>query len=236
MVVGAAMASVSAESGDQASPETTADIPAIRDLRLDAAEGVSRGRSGTQPAGFDDTEEAADAASPNERPSPARNPVPTQDATVTAAPEWAAYDRVPGCDAEVPDDGEIANGYLTDDHLCEIGHGHKLRPDAAASFIALADEYAAQGGRSLPDCVTDSYRSYQQQVSLKVRKPYLAAEPGTSNHGWGVAVDLACGVGSYESALYEWLTENGDEFGWRNPAWAQASGAKPEPWHWEYSG
>ena len=45
-------------------------------------------------------------------------------------------------------------------------------------------------------CVTDSYRSYTEQVRVFRQRPSLAAVPGTSNHGWGLALDLGCGVQS----------------------------------------
>ena len=43
--------------------------------------------------------------------------------------------------------------------------------------------------------VTDSYRSYGEQVDLARRKGLysqggLAAKPGTSDHGWGLSLDL----------------------------------------------
>ena len=45
-----------------------------------------------------------------------------------------------------------------------------------------------------PICITDSYRTYASQVRLYGQKPALAAVPGTSNHGWGLAVDLCGGI------------------------------------------
>ena len=62
----------------------------------------------------------------------------------------------------------------------------------------------------------------------------LAAVPGTSNHGWGVAVDFACGAEQFGSAGYRWLKANGPKYGWTHPSWAEPGGSRPEPWHWEY--
>ncbi len=59
--------------------------------------------------------------------------------------------------------------------------------------------------------------------------------PGTSNHGVGIAVDIG-DAGAYGTAAYRWLTANGPAYGWRNPAWALATGYKHEPWHREYAG
>jgi hypothetical protein len=106
-----------------------------------------------------------------------------------------------------------------------------FRPDAAAAFDRLSAAYAARFGHPLG--VTDSYRDYAHQVSTKAAKGYLAAKPGTSNHGWGLAADLV--VGGYSSADYQWLLHNAPQFGWSNPGWAQAGGTKHEPWHYEFN-
>jgi hypothetical protein len=106
-----------------------------------------------------------------------------------------------------------------------------FRPDAAAAFDRLSAAYAARFGHPLK--VTDSYRDYAHQVSTKAAKGYLAAKPGTSNHGWGLAADLA--IGGFGSADYEWVKANGPAYGWHCPAWAQQGGSKPESWHVEYT-
>lgn len=106
-----------------------------------------------------------------------------------------------------------------------------FRPDASVAFDRLSAAYAARFGRPLG--VTDSYRSYSQQVTTKARKRHLAAEPGTSNHGWGLAADVVCG--GYSDPRYLWMRANAPAFGWDNPAWARPGGSKAEPWHWEYN-
>jgi hypothetical protein len=111
---------------------------------------------------------------------------------------------------------------------------HFLRGDAAAAFDRMSRDYAGTFGK--PICVTDSYRSYAQQVALKALKPVLAATPGTSNHGWGQAVDLCDGVNSFNSVTHQWMRANAPRFGWYLPSWAQQGGSKPEPWHWEFGG
>ena len=58
--------------------------------------------------------------------------------------------------------------------------------------------------------------------------------PGTSNHGWGLAVDLCGGIQSFTSPQHDWMSKYAGRFGWRQPAWAQQGGSKPAPWHWEF--
>jgi hypothetical protein len=108
--------------------------------------------------------------------------------------------------------------------------GQVLRADAAASFNALSRKYAETF--SAPICVTDSYRDFASQVAVRAAKPTLAAVPGTSNHGWGVALDLCDGVQVFGSPQHEWLKLHAMAYGWFHPSWAQAGGSKPEPWHW----
>ena len=130
----------------------------------------------------------------------------------------------------------FANGQIPTDVLCPLWgtSGQVLRADAAAAFNALSRAYAETF--RAPICVTDSYRDYPAQVAVRAAKPTLAAVPGTSNHGWGVAVDLCDGVQAFGSPQHEWLRSNAMAFGWFHPAWAQAGGSKPEPWHWEFAG
>lgn len=129
--------------------------------------------------------------------------------------------------------GGYPNGFIPTAALCPVGVGaHLLRCDAAASFVGLNEAYSAAFGQSL--CVTDSYRTFDAQVRLYGAKPALAAVPGTSNHGWGLAVDLCGGAESFGSAQYAWLAAVAPSFGWVNPAWARPGGGREEPWHWEF--
>ena len=129
-----------------------------------------------------------------------------------------------------------ANGFLPASALCPVpgAPAHRLRADAAADFARLSAASLAERGTAL--CVTDSYRSYAQQVDVFARKPQLAAVPGTSRHGFGVALDLGCGVEDFGTDAHRWMQANGPRFGWVHPAWAGPRGSMPEPWHWEHVG
>ncbi|WP_460757361.1 M15 family metallopeptidase [Myceligenerans cantabricum] len=128
----------------------------------------------------------------------------------------------------------FANGRIPTNVLCplEFAPGHLLRCDAAERLTALSEKYEQRFGTPIP--ITDSYRAYEQQVSLRALKPDLAAIPGTSKHGWGIAVDLGNPISTGRSAEYAWLRVQGPDYGWDNPVWARLDGSKPEPWHFEF--
>ena len=128
----------------------------------------------------------------------------------------------------------FSNGQIPDAALASLTFSSvKLKPSAAAALELLNVEYAAAFGRPLS--VTDGYRTLAGQVTLRRSKPTLAAKPGTSNHGWGIAVDLGGGVQSCGSAEHRWLDANGPRFGWVHPAWAKPGRGKTECWHFEWT-
>lgn len=144
------------------------------------------------------------------------------------------------CGAPMPVAGPVnpawggwANGQIPGEMLCALGAGrHALRCDAADAYDRMSRAFAVQFGQPL--CITDSYRSLPSQVSAFARKPRLAAVPGTSNHGWALAVDLCAGVNRAYSPQWNWMTEHAGRFGWVQADWARPDGEKPEPWHWEF--
>jgi hypothetical protein len=130
--------------------------------------------------------------------------------------------------------GGYPNGLIPPSALCPLpAAGHSLRCDAAAAWRAMSVAYQSVFGT--PTCITDSYRGYASQVRLYGQKPALAAVPGTSNHGWGLAVDLCGGIDSYGSEQYRWMTANAGRFGFVHPTWADPGNGREEPWHWEYA-
>ena len=107
-----------------------------------------------------------------------------------------------------------------------------LRCDAAKAFDAMDAAYAAAFGTHL--VIGSSYRTYAEQVVCRATKGYMCADPGTSNHGWGLAVDLAGEGHHFGTPTHLWLEANAATYGWSLPAWAVQGGGKEEPWHWEF--
>jgi zinc D-Ala-D-Ala carboxypeptidase len=119
------------------------------------------------------------------------------------------------------------NGKIPAAALDEIGVGsHRMYGPAAAEFKQMRAAAAADG---VTIGVTDSYRSYDQQVDLARRKGLysqggLAATPGTSNHGWGMSLDL-----DLDARAQAWMRANGERYGF-------VEDVPREPWHWTFHG
>lgn len=100
--------------------------------------------------------------------------------------------------------------------------GGLLRKAAANAWNAA---YQASGGAL---GLTEGYRdlaAQQYRWSLFKKGGNLAAAPGTSQHGFGLAADVAAGQG--------WLRANGSKFGWINTG---LGFSQREPWHFEFKG
>ncbi|MDG6102640.1 M15 family metallopeptidase [Dactylosporangium aurantiacum] len=123
--------------------------------------------------------------------------------------------------------GRYANGRIPAAALAEVaGTGHRLAAPAAAAMEALLRTARADG---VTIGITDSYRGYDEQVDLARRKGLysqggLAAKPGTSDHGWGLAVDL-----DLDAKAQAWMRANAGRFGF-------TENTPREPWHWKFTG
>jgi D-alanyl-D-alanine carboxypeptidase len=106
-----------------------------------------------------------------------------------------------------------------------------VRADVLDGLIALDAAYSKVFGEHLT--INSSYRTYDEQKALYDPSSPIAAPPGCSNHGLGLAVDLGGGVETFGTEQYSWLKTNAKAHGWVHPAFAEPDGRVPEPWHWE---
>ena len=118
------------------------------------------------------------------------------------------------------------NGKIPKTALHQVGDtGHRLWAPAAEQLTKLIAD-AKKDGVTIG--ITDSYRSYEEQVDVARRKGLysqggLAAKPGTSDHGWGMAVDL-----DLDSKAQAWMRANAGRYGF-------VEDTPREPWHWAYT-
>ena len=131
--------------------------------------------------------------------------------------------------------------------------GQRLTSAAARQWDALARSVLNTYGW-MP-ALTDSYRPYSVQEAI-FRQRYragayspfgdyrswlgqrwgrvtgaAAAVPGTSNHGWGIAVDVT-GLGGFSGLRYRQLASLAARFGFSNAEGRSVN----EAWHWTFTG
>ncbi|MCU1418725.1 MAG: peptidase and DD-carboxypeptidase VanY/endolysin [Schumannella sp.] len=129
--------------------------------------------------------------------------------------------------------GGYQNGAIPDTAMSPIdSRGHRLEHVAATQFLALQAAMLHDLGRTIAVApgADSSFRTVAQQQAdyqLYLRGGNVAAVPGTSNHGWGRAVDIT----GYEvhGDVWAWLLAHAGEYGYSHVTGA-ASG---ERWHWE---
>jgi hypothetical protein len=149
----------------------------------------------------------APAASPGA--TPAERLAPGQYGALVPPPDLVAY----------------GNGRVPATALAPVGSGpHRLWGPAATAFERLLDAASADG---VEIGITDSYRDLATQERLAAEKGLysqggLAARPGSSPHGWGLAVDL-----DLDAAAQAWMRQRGWQFGF-------VEDVPREPWHWTY--
>lgn len=132
----------------------------------------------------------------------------------------------------------------------------RLVEPAARAWRALSAAAAQAGHKLKPSGQFDSYRPYAAQERIfrqRYRPVYkrgasyrvwqgqrwyhwygaAAAVPGTSNHGWGLAVDTGeendgdAGTERLDSGTLNWLLQNEERFGFSHEI-------QSEPWHIRY--
>ena len=121
-----------------------------------------------------------------------------------------------------------SNGNLPASDLAPIAGG-QLAKAAAAGYNAMNVESRKRYGVELrPTGSMSSYRTFAQQQYLyhlwQTGQGNLAAVPGTSNHGWGLAVDFAT------PQMRSIVDAIGAKYGW-SKSW---SDAPSEWWHIRY--
>lgn len=150
------------------------------------------------------------------------------------------------------------NGRLEPSRLKRLSVGGYLTPGAADAFEGLRTAGSRAGVNVTITSTADAYRLYAIQERIfteryqttyteyapgrvdkrrwqnrdwfRRRGTAAAAVPGTSNHGLGLAVDIA-NVGGFHSAFYGWLIDNAPNFGFSNSEGRSVG----EAWHWVYS-
>jgi hypothetical protein len=154
--------------------------------------------------------------------------------------------KLPVAKVTLPKDlAKATNGALDGSILVDVPGGH-LHHYAADAWLALVARAKMDKVSLKPTSPVDTYRSravqeltfakrYDNIARKSVPKKYRgrlwwlkpgfagAAVPGTSNHGWGLAIDIA----NVDQHKLEWLLKCAAAYGF---SWE----AQSEPWHIRY--
>ena len=156
--------------------------------------------------------------------------------------------KVTGGTTKVIDGVTYKNGQIPEDKLRFINNwqSYKGAIGSDKGRIRLFDKasraldqlLAAAEAQNIKFKINGAYRTYDDQVVVKQKYGANAATPGTSNHGFGLAVDFAAGPGlrklNSRDLQYKWLLVNANKYGFRRLPWTPAKGEDWEAWHWIY--
>lgn len=150
-------------------------------------------------------------------------------------------------DHAIPDHYEI--------ELTELSNGKKVDTRIYPDLQKMFDDARLNG---LHLFVREGYRTWKEQQAImderieeykkegyssqeaeNLAEEYVA-EPGTSEHQLGIAVDINADTsGSSSDAVYAWLDENAYQYGFIKrypPDKTEITGINNEPWHYRYVG
>jgi hypothetical protein len=157
----------------------------------------------------------------------------------------------------LPKGTEVLNGYpnysaellqVPDTRFWKLKGGGTgaLLKDFIGSFNKMTEHFYKDFGKKF---LSSGIRDFDTQMAVRrnsVKKGNCAnmtisgcstAVPGSSNHGWGQAVDIKSVTRhtklKWSDPEYEWMVKNAATYNWHHPSWAQIDGSEPEPWHWE---
>lgn len=127
-------------------------------------------------------------------------------------------------------------------NLVEYGRtGMKLQVSLVRPLDELADAVYFQTGEQLR--LESAYRSFAEQQKVKQLNPEVAADPGTSEHESGLAIDLSVPSGGHYAFAHTsagiFVAENAWKYGFivRYPEdKTEQTGIPFEPWHLRYVG
>ena len=196
-------------------------------------------------------------ADPAAHAAPSATPVDEDDGGGALPPSAGVCSGVVGeGDYRIPDGvtqlvasqiswGGYANGQIPLDAMRYSPTSNYMHPAASAAWDQLHAAAAAEGF----DLRGNGYRPASAG----------GATAGSSNHGWGLAIDIQVLVidsthpaavdAAFASDEYVWLVNNAPLYGFLNPAWAKpvslggnGNGGHVgdaccflEPWHWEWA-
>ena len=156
----------------------------------------------------------------------------------------ATVSSVAGNDNVVYSVVKIRQEHLTDPSIYTAAPTEKDNTMTTATACAFDQMATAAKNAGVAIKISSGFRTIARQnyfwdcyQTKKCNNGNLAARPGTSNHGRGIALDLNTNCGGQTgakpscggSAVYQWLYNHAHTFGFIRTV-------QTEPWHWEFRG
>jgi len=127
---------------------------------------------------------------------------------------------------------KVAREHLTDPSIFNSSPTEKDNSAAIPTACAFNKMYSAAKSAGVRLTISSAFRTLERQnyfwrcyQTKRCNNGNLAAHPGTSNHGLGLALDM--NAGSKGTAQYRWLAAHAHNFGFVRTV-------PTETWHWEY--
>ena len=220
-------------------------LPALRSESPES----SGSPAGSAPNETAQSGEAPPVSSESGAISTAAQPVSTAPET-SAAPEPPADESwkllLVNKDHPLPKDYQVELKALRNGHQVDVRIYPELQQmfdDARAAGIypLINESYrSAQRQQQIMDSYVANYQAQgmsREEAEKKART--LVAEPGTSEHELGLALDIINEQGGDDTPVWNWLRDNCWRYGFilRYPADKEAvTGIRYEPWHFRYVG
>jgi len=130
---------------------------------------------------------------------------------------------VSGCMSNLKTDSVGSNKYtLIDSAADDLATMYDAMPEDVKQDLKISDSY-----RPLKiQCNIFDWEHFEKTNKRRKKgtSGVAVASPGSSNHGWGRALDLS------SKKAQDWIRDNGYKYGW---CWGEV---KSEPWHFTYCG
>ncbi len=147
---------------------------------------------------------------------------------------------------KVPEDYEVELITLTNDERVDseiYPHLQKMFDDMRAAGYYPKVRSGYRSSENQEDIFYSKYAAYRKEGHSKKEARKLTekwvAEPGTSEHETGLAVDINPDREKSGDEVYEWLNKNAHKYGFikRYPEdKTEITGISNEPWHYRYVG
>ena len=137
---------------------------------------------------------------------------------------------------------ELSNGKQVDERICDSLEEMILAAESENIYLVVVEAYRTEEEQSyiMNEKVNEYIQKGYPEFMAEIKAEKWVAEPGTSEHQLGIAVDINPDYNrSDRNQVYTWLADNSYKYGfiYRYPEdKVHITGISNEPWHYRYVG